>query len=406
MRVLLTSLYPYIFLALYVSIPFDNYFRALPNVLLGILVAAFLIIVKKSDFLKLKKTVVIPLLCMLACMVAFSLLGDRFAGDWPVIDKVLLAIGIAVLYLPVRDMTQVNNAVIFSSLAAIIFSLVNMFILVNISEDVALDFPRQVVEALLIDRLYLGMLAIFSILISYQLITHKYHPNNRYHLANIIVNILFIGLMLSKVALIVLLILMVLRQFYEKRWFIRSIAALVMAVLLAMLVVLPLSKPGDSAQTSTSGSIERLLENTFTWELRRTVWGCASDLVTAQPLNLTGYGVSQTRQMLVDCYDRLDDERQRQEFLIGRYNTHNQFVDLYMSFGLPALLFFVAFFGLAFFRNRRHFLPTAFLMVLAVFCLVENVFYRQIGSYYVGLMLIVIMSTFEFSNNKQPENHD
>lgn len=406
MRVLLTTLYPYVFLALYLSIPFDNYFRALPNILLGILVAAFFVVVKKSDFSKLKKAAAFPLACLIAYIAISSGLADRLHQDWSEISKILLALGLVVLYLPIRDMTPLNNAVIFSSLAAIIFSVVNMFILVNISEDVALDFPRQVVEALLIDRIYLGMLAIFSILISYQSITRKYHPNNRYHLVNIVVNILFIGLMLSKIALIILLFLMVVKQIYSRRWLLRTSIAVLAALVLAILVVLPLSNPGDAESPSGSSSVERLLDNTFTWQLRRTVWGCVRQVMDDSPINWTGYGAQQTREKLLSCYEQLEKRQQRQEFVIGRYNTHNQFFDLYLAFGLIAVLLFMAFFVLAFARNHRHFVPTAFLIALFVFCLVENVFYRQIGSYYAGLMLIIILSSYEFLNNKELEKHD
>jgi O-antigen ligase len=407
LRVLISSLYPYLFLGLYLSIPFDNYFRALPNILLGVLIAAFLLIVKKSDFLKLKKAPTLVLFALLTSMAVIAAFNNQLEQDWSIISKLLLALALTVLYLPVRDMTKVNNAVIFSSLAAIVFSVVNIFILVNLSQDVALDFPRQVVEALLIDRLYLGMLAILSILISYQLISNKYHPNNRYHLANIVVNVLFVFLMLSKVAMIILLLLVILKQFYQRNWLSRALSALVGAAVLILLVVIPFSNPKDPEVRQTSESaLERLLDNTFTWELRRTVWSCAVHVAQENPVGLTGLGVQATRTGLLSCYEQLDDRRQSREFVIARYNSHNQFMDTYLVFGLVGLILLLAFFVTAFFGSRRHFLPTAFLLVLGGYCLVENVFYRQIGGYYVGLMLIFILTHNEFSNNKQPEKHE
>ena len=54
MRILLSAIYPYAFLLLYLIIPFDNYIRALPNILLAILLIAFPFIVNKDDFQKLK----------------------------------------------------------------------------------------------------------------------------------------------------------------------------------------------------------------------------------------------------------------------------------------------------------------------------------------------------------------
>ena len=54
MKVLLSAIYPYIYLLLFFTIPFDDYVRALPNILLVVLVLAFPFVVKKEDFEKIK----------------------------------------------------------------------------------------------------------------------------------------------------------------------------------------------------------------------------------------------------------------------------------------------------------------------------------------------------------------
>ena len=205
MRILLASIYPYAFLLLYLSIPFDNYVRALPNILTVILAALFLFIVKKEDFKKLKTLPLIAYVVLIGYLLVNSALMVRLSDDFTFINKILLTLALVVFYLPIQDMTKVKNAVIFSSLGAIVFSVINIFILVNVAQDVTLSFPRQVVEALLIDRLYLGLLSIFSILISYQSIKSKYRATNPYHFANIVINVLFVFLMLSKIAMIILL---------------------------------------------------------------------------------------------------------------------------------------------------------------------------------------------------------
>ena len=55
MRVLFRTIYPYLFLLLFFTIPFDDYVRALPNILLIVLAVLFPIVIQKEDFVKLKK---------------------------------------------------------------------------------------------------------------------------------------------------------------------------------------------------------------------------------------------------------------------------------------------------------------------------------------------------------------
>ena len=403
MRILLASIYPYAFLLLYLSIPFDNYIRALPNILTGILIAFFLFIIKKSDFKRLRTAPFIAYLVFVGFLVINSAIQGRLETDFTFINKILLTLGLVIFYLPIQDMTKVKNAVIFSALAAILFSVVNIFILVNVAEDVALSFPRQVVEALLIDRLYLGLLSIFSILISFQSIRSKYHANNPYHLANIVINVLFIFLMLSKIAVIILIMLLILKQLYGKQRILRTGIAVVLALIGAYFFVLP-NTQNDGETTGSKLKQENIIASTFTWELRKTVWDCAYELIESKPLMLSGIGFEETREELVKCYDDNLSMEKRDRFVTNRYNTHNQFIDLYLTSGIIAMILFMAFLLVTLFASWKRFLSMAFLLVLLSYCLVENVYHRQIGAYYVGLILIMLLIDNKFSQNKAVES--
>ncbi|WP_417871867.1 hypothetical protein, partial [Winogradskyella sp.] len=192
MRILLAAIYPYAFLLLYLIIPFDNYIRALPNILMAILVVAFPFIVKKEDFKKLKSLPIAIFLGLFVYLLIDSFGSGRLQDDFNIIKKVLIAVGLAILYIPVADVRKINSAIIFSALAAIIFSVFNFVLITDATGSFALGDSPQVVESLLIDRLYLGLLCTFSMLISFQSIQKKYHPNNNYYLANILVNAVFI----------------------------------------------------------------------------------------------------------------------------------------------------------------------------------------------------------------------
>src|SRR5690606_27284515 len=111
-----------------------------------------------------------------------------------------------ILYIPVAGVKKINSAIICSALAAILFSVYSFVLITDATGSFALGDSPQVVESLLIDRLYLALLCTFSILISFQAIQKKYHPNNNYYLANIFINAMFIILIASKIAVISLFI--------------------------------------------------------------------------------------------------------------------------------------------------------------------------------------------------------
>src|SRR5690606_18170703 len=122
MRILLSAIYPYAFLLLYLIIPFDNYIRALPNILMAILVVAFPFIVKKEDFKKLTSLSIARFLGVFVYLLIDSYGRGRMLEDFNIIKKIMIAVGLAILYMPVADAKKINGAIIFSSLAAIIFS--------------------------------------------------------------------------------------------------------------------------------------------------------------------------------------------------------------------------------------------------------------------------------------------
>src|SRR5690554_878470 len=217
MRILLSAIYPYIFLLLYLTIPFDDYVRAMPNIILMTLVAAFPFVVKKSDFKKLRSFPFVMYFVFVLYLVLNALLFHEFMEDFSIISKVLIALGMAVLYIPVNDVDKIKGAIIFSSLMAIAYSVYHFVLITHDMGYFALGDSPQVVESLLIDRMYLGMLSVLSVLISYEGIKKTYHPNNNYHLANIAINIAFVLLIGSKISLLALLVLFVVRQCYGKK---------------------------------------------------------------------------------------------------------------------------------------------------------------------------------------------
>ena len=102
MRIVLSSLYPYAYMLLYMIIPFDDYIRAWPNILMGVLVVAFPFVVSKSDLARIKQVPMLILLGFFAYLVINAVLLGRFEEDLSVLKKILISVGLVLLYLPIQ----------------------------------------------------------------------------------------------------------------------------------------------------------------------------------------------------------------------------------------------------------------------------------------------------------------
>ena len=404
MRILLASIYPYAFMLLYFIIPFDDYIRALPNILLGILVVAFPFVVSWQDLHKIKRLPTVLLLVFFAYLMLNTVFMGRMEDDFYILKKVLISVGLVILYIPVKDSNKIHKAIIYSSLAAIIFSLINIVILANAQENFEFGNSAMVIEGLLMDRIYLGFLCVLSILVSYQSLKEKYHPNNRYYVANIILNILFILIIVSRITILVLIVLFLLGQLYRTK---KGTQMVVVTGTIILLIagMFALNKDFQRQLLYKQYQSEEvgLLNNALAKEPRAIIWDCAYDVSRDQGLTLNGIGFKETNTRLLSQYEmKIEDPRIQKRFLETRYNTHNQFIDFYLASGLIGFLLFTGVLTVLFFRNHKEIYPTALLVALVFYALVENLFHRQIGAYYVGFILIILC--LQYGKEEIPDN--
>jgi len=392
LRVLFASIYPYIFLLLFVSLPFDNYLRAVPNILLITLGILFPFIVQKKHLQKLKIRPTILWLAFFASVVFVVLISQRWAVDVKVVNKILLSGALVFLYLPVDDFKKINKAIILSALAAIIFSLAKLFVMLNQGESFSFLESATIVEAILMDRVYLGFLSVLSILASYQLLKKEYHPDNQYYLANIVLNVLFILFIVSRIAIIALLVIFTLSLFHNKKRGPQLLFAIGSLLLLAALAFVLNRDLRQQMFYNKGESNLGLVANTMAYEPRTVIWDCAYRLYENESIGVLGIGFSESHEKMISCYDEtITKPKKREWFVAQRYNVHNQFIDLYLGSGTLVVVLFIAGIVVLFIYNRKSFYPSALLLSLVCFAMVENIFHRQIGAYYVGFVLLSLL---------------
>ncbi len=393
MRILLAAIYPYVFILLYLVIPFDEYVRVLPNILMLILIVIFPIIINKKDLKKIAKVSMFLLILFIIYLLTNSFVQGRLEVDFVYLKTIMIPLGIVFLYVPITDFKKVNKAIIFSSFIAIVYSLIKFLILVNQNTDVSINFFQETVDALLIDRIYVGLLCVLSVIISYQSITKQFHPDNKYYLISIVLNVTYLLLIMSKTAIIILLFVAVLRQFYGKDKKIRLGATAIILAFLAIMSYFKLPnnientfKPQkDISEVTYAGS-------TLPLSYRSLIWDCALKITKDSNTNFFGIGFRETSDRLVNCYENeIEDLNTKQNFINKRFNTHNQYFDFYISSGLISIILFVGILIYLFFKKHKDYYSTSLLLSIILFGLVENYFHRQVGAYYIGFILVILL---------------
>ncbi len=393
MRILLAAIYPYVFILLYLVIPFDEYVRVLPNILMLILIVIFPIIINKKDLKKIAKVSMFLLILFIIYLLPNSFVQGRLEVDFVYLKTIMIPLGIVFLYVPITDFKKVNKAIIFSSFIAILYSLIKFLILVNQNTDVSINFFQETVDALLIDRIYVGLLCVLSVIISYQSITKQFHPDNKYYLISIVLNVTYLLLIMSKTAIIILLFVAVLRQFYGKDKKIRLGATAIILAFLAIMSYFKLPnnientfKPQkDISEVTYAGS-------TIPLSYRSLIWDCALKITKDSNTNFFGIGFRETSDRLVNCYENeIEDLNTKQNFINKRFNTHNQYFDFYISSGLISIILFVGILIYLFFKKHKDYYSTSLLLSIILFGLVENYFHRQVGAYYIGFVLVILL---------------
>lgn len=404
MKQIIEKVYPFVFFAMILVLPFEQYIIAVPNIILLVLVILFPIAVNKTDFQKLNKPSYILYTVFAVYLILNSIVFGKLDENLSTILKVFFPLVIILFYLPIKNFKYVNYGIIYSSFAAIIFSVFNIGFLIYQTGAFEFGTGMNPVESLPTDRIYLGLLCLISILVSYKVLFEK-SSRSIFHILNISINILFLFLIVSRMAIITLVILIVLRFFYgrfSKRTFFISIGTVTVVAALAFGLNSNIQK---RFLLTTSNPNRSFKERLFLMEPRTKIWDCAFKISDGGVELLSGLGFQTTVDKLVECYDwNITDNDDRKAWYISqRYNSHNQFLDFYLSTGIISALLFLGIFIVLFLKKRKDYFSTALLLTIFLFAIVESFFHRQIGGYYLGVILIFLLiqiSQTELQNKK------
>lgn len=381
------KLYNCIFLIFCFMIPLGHLAKAIPNIVMILLVALFPFHSLKWRIKVIKKELLVILLFIIV-VIANSLIFKRW-GDLDVISKLFYIPIVLALSSPIKTNRFYLISFIAGAFSILIVSAIQIGMEVFRNNEFELINGGHINKFLLGERPYLGFIYLISACFSFYLSVNS--TERIYKMIWIIVGVVFVGfvfIIAARMAVLCILICSVLSLFYFVRKLKFNYRWLFVIPIIALFFV------GFS-----DNLLKRLYINDenisfFKAEPRYYIWDCA---YTIAPDNVKefifGKGYAQVENELVECYRNKEnflDTEHKQWFIDSNFNTHNQFFDLFLSQGVISLIIFLFSFLYLFVTNRKNFFILSIVLSAFLFLLVENVLTRQIGCMLIAFVLCFV----------------
>lgn len=363
------------------------------NVILGLLGVVFLLDIKNS-FSKIKLLVRNRAFLILMFFIAYIYIHALIFDDWSGKRFRFFLILPSILLLSFRITEQVRALLAFV-ISVCIVSILGIFNIVGWYLDTGvfnMTSGGMIDKLLILNRPYLGFcLVIGSILSVYLTTVYKKYAVYLWCISVFFIS--YIYLISARISFVSLLVVVLLYLFFYNKA--KSIVKILIFISLVGAVGVAITLNQDLSQRfrfiDTLFTKSEQLKNS---EPRIIIWDCALKIAKSENFNpiLGLESLEQLEEQLVDCYalDKGNDER-RAYFLKVKFNTHNQFLDVYLTLGIVGVFLFGCFLIQLFFQKRHMFFQVAMLCTLVLFCFVENMFYVQRGIYLFAIVISFVM---------------
>ena len=400
MNTKLQKVYTYLAAAVCVSIPFMTYAKAFVNVtmicLLGILILGF----KKDKIIGLLNQRYVKIFFVFLIFVfLFSLFNQSFFNDLSETRKIAQTLLLLILFSQVKN----KEVLIYSFIAG---TFISIFITdINIINYYLNSFEflisgGAVKDLFITQRLYLG----FFIVISMILLLERYgKTSNRkvkyIYLLLFVFFVISLFLIASRSAIAIAFLTLTTSIIYNIKNKYRIGFLLTMSIV--FLAIIFNSKTLSKRFLYSDDSIRpSFIEKIKTHEPRYDIWKFSTQIFKEEKPYVFGIGTFRTQELLVSKYQLMPIEKRKNWFMERNFNTHNQYLDIVISFGLIGLFVFLFLLKEIIVLCYKNIYSANLILSLVLFLLIENVFHRQLGSFIFALTLAIAVFIINSENEK------
>lgn len=392
------SFYDFLFCLLILVLPFS---LKAPNIVLISLILFFFIDYKQLKYFEFRKIFKLPYL-FLGILILYWFIKGLITGT---LNENKYGLLIPILFLPllalkVRDYYKLLYTIVvcgFIIASRALYGVLNNYI--EFKEFLPFE-GSSINEIIYMERPYLGFFLIISLLVAIYL-WQKLQKLKIIVILYCLYVLITIFLISARMSLITLAILLVVGFLFYLKISIQKRIIFSIFFFISIGLFISFNKNLQERLFITSDYQESIKKFEH-HEPRFIIWPCSYSVTESPSFNVF-FGLDSEKKLnefLGECYATKIENKHRADYFVQRkYNTHNQFLGIYLTSGLIGLLLLVSFFIVQWYVGKTNFFKTAITISIFLFFIVENVLYRQIGVYFFGILLVLI-NIYDFSLKK------
>jgi len=390
MIVSLDKIFTVLFSVLCFSLAFiGDQFYAVPNGINILLVAIFPFVANKKDIINLfTKKPIVWFVIFLSFVLIKSILVGQFLEDLFVIKKMFQVLLILILSsgLKVGGLEWLKSGIILGSFIAIFYSLVKItFLIINTA---SFNFAKGPVinETLPVQRLYLGLLCTISLIL---VLERFFKKRRKMYLILALTFTVFVFLIAARIAMLSAIVIIIYYSFIKLRSIQRYFA---------LFLILAVTSTAIFSNDNLSKRVlhlddnlrESYIDKIAMHEPRFLIWKYSYE-VSKNTNTILGNGFRLTQEKLLTSYRQIPQLKKREWFISKRFNSHNQYIDIFLSQGLLGFIIFLIFLFQLFISAKKSPTKTLLLISSLLFMLIYNNFHRLIGVFIFSILIVFIL---------------
>lgn len=390
MIVSLDKIFTVLFSVLCFSLAFiGDQFYAVPNGINILLVATFPFVANKKDIINLvTKKPIVWFVIFLSFVLIKSILVGQFLEDLFVIKKMFQVLLILILSsgLKVGGLEWLKSGIILGSFIAIFYSLVKItFLIINTA---SFNFAKGPVinETLPVQRLYLGLLCTISLIL---VLERFFKKRRKMYLILALTFTVFVFLIAARIAMLSAIVIIIYYSFIKLRSIQRYFA---------LFLILAVTSTAIFSNDNLSKRVlhlddnlrESYIDKIAMHEPRFLIWKYSYE-VAKNTNTILGNGFRLTQEKLLTSYRQIPQLKKREWFISKRFNSHNQYIDIFLSQGLLGFIIFLIFLFQLFISAKKSPTKTLLLISSLLFMLIYNNFHRLIGVFIFSILIVFIL---------------
>ena len=390
MIVSLDKIFTVLFSVLCFSLAFiGDQFYAVPNGINILLVATFPFVANKKDIINLfTKKPIVWFVIFLSFVLIKSILVGQFLEDLFVIKKMFQVLLILILSsgLKVGGLEWLKSGIILGSFIAIFYSLVKItFLIINTA---SFNFAKGPVinETLPVQRLYLGLLCTISLIL---VLERFFKKRRKMYLILALTFTVFVFLIAARIAMLSAIVIIIYYSFIKLRSIQRYFA---------LFLILAVTSTAIFSNDNLSKRVlhlddnlrESYIDKIAMHEPRFLIWKYSYE-VAKNTNTILGNGFRLTQEKLLTSYRQIPQLKKREWFISERFNSHNQYIDIFLSQGLLGFIIFLIFLFQLFISAKKSPTKTLLLISSLLFMLIYNNFHRLIGVFIFSILIVFIL---------------